>query len=280
MYPLEMLARLLGVCRSAFYAWEKRGEQPPGKRAAEDAKIDETLIEIRDQESRGNYGSRRYQDALRNRGITAGRHRVVHRMQRLGIQLRRRRRFKATTNSKHDLPIAPNRLDRKFTVNQPNRYWVGDITYVPIGEGWGYLATVIDLYSRKVVGWAFSTRMTADIVLRAFLMAVWLRKPLAGLVFHSDRGSQYASDAFRMLLKRWNCAQSMSRKGNCWDNAVAESFFRSIKVEWLYHQKFDEARVAELRIFEYIAWYNRVRVHSACGGVAPDNFENVKLHCA
>lgn len=159
-----MMVRLLEVSRSAFYAWEKRGRQPLGKRAGEDAKIDEQLIEIRDEESRGTYGSRRYRDALRNRGITAGRHRVVRRMQYLDIRPKKRRKFKATTNSKHDLPIAPNLLDRQFTVTQPNRYWVGDITYVPIGEGWGYLATVIDFFSRKVIGWAFSTRMTADLV--------------------------------------------------------------------------------------------------------------------
>ena len=277
---MEMMIRLLEVSRSAFYAWEKRGRQPFGKRAEEDAKIDEQLIDIRDEESRGNYGSRRYRDALRNRGITAGRHRIVRRMQYLDIRPKKRRKFKATTNSNHDLPIAPNLLDRQFTVNQPNRYWVGDITYVPIGEGWGYLATVIDLFSRKVIGWAFSTRMTADLVIRAFLMAVWLRKPSEGLVFHSDRGSQYASEAFRRILELWKCAQSMNRKGNCWDNAVAESFFKSIKVEWLCHERFEEARIAELRIFEYIAWYNRVRVHSACGGTSPDKFENVKLNCA
>jgi putative transposase len=275
-----MMVRLLEVSRSAFYAWEKRTRQPLGKRAGEDAKIDEKLIEIRDEESRGAYGSRRYQDALRNRGIKAGRNRVIRRMRDLDIRPRKRRRFKATTNSKHDLPVAPNLLNRQFSVTQPNRYWVGDITYVAIGESWGYLATVIDLFSRKVIGWAFSTRMTADLVIKAFLMAVWFRKPSEGLIFHSDRGSQYASEAFRKILNVWKCAQSMSRKGNCWDNAVAESFFRSIKVECLCHERFKDARIAELRIFEYIAWYNRKRIHGACGGTSPDRFEIVKLRCA
>jgi transposase InsO family protein len=274
------MARLLGVSRSGYYAWEQGQTCPSGKRKEENALIDKELEDICQSESRGNYGSRRYRDTLRSRGFKVGRGRVRRRMRQLQIVPKKRRRFKATTNSKHDLPIAPNLLNREFCVSAPNRAWVGDITYVAIGDGWGYLATVIDLYSRKIVGWAFSTRITADLVVRAFLMAVWNRWPSDGLIFHSDRGSQYASEAFRAVLKQWRCSQSMSRKGNCWDNAVAESFFRSIKVECLYHEKFSDPRMAELKVFEYIAWYNRIRVHSACGGVSPDKYENAMLLCA
>jgi len=274
------MARLLNVSRSGFYAWEQGQKCPSGKRIEENALIDKELEDICQSESRGTYGSRRYRDTLRSRGFKVGRSRVRRRMRQLQIEPKKRRRFKATTNSKHDLPIAPNLLNREFNVSTPNRAWVGDITYVAIGDGWGYMATVIDLHSRKIVGWAFNTRMTADLVVRAFLMAVWNRWPSEGLIFHSDRGSQYASEAFRAVLKKWRCSQSMSRKGDCWDNAVAESFFRSIKVECLCHERFTDPRIAELKIFEYIAWYNRIRAHSACGGIAPDKYENSYRLCA
>jgi len=265
---------------SGYYAWLKRLAQPVGPRAEETAKIDAQIFDICDTESRGTYGSRRYTSALRNRGIRAGRARVIKRMRTLGVAPKKRRRYKATTNSNHGLPVAENLLQREFTVSAPDHIWVGDITYVSIGDRFGYLATVLDLFSRRIVGWAFDIHMESDLVVKAFGMAERARRPLKGLIFHSDRGSQYASELFRNKLKDAGGIQSMSRKGDCWDNAVAESFFHTIKNEYLCYQKFESSFIAELKILDYIAWYNRVRIHGTCGGVSPVQYENAKLLCA
>lgn len=195
-------------------------------------------------------------------------------MQKNGIQAKRRRKFKATTNSKHNLPVAENLLDREFTVAKPNQAWVGDITYVPTEEGWLYLSTWIDLYSRKIVGWSMAPRMTADIVVSAFRMALFRQKGQAPQLVHSDRGSQYASDAFRKELKTFGCTQSMSRKGNCWDNAVAESFFGTLKTELVHHEKYKTREQARLSIFDYIEmFYNKRRAHSHLNYLSPEDFE-------
>jgi transposase InsO family protein len=201
-------------------------------------------------------------------------------MRTLGVAPKKRRRYKATTNSNHGLPVAENLLQREFTVSAPDHIWVGDITYVSIGDRFGYLATVLDLFSRRIVGWAFDIHMESDLVVKAFGMAERARRPLKGLIFHSDRGSQYASELFRNKLKEAGGIQSMSRKGDCWDNAVAESFFHTIKNEYLCYQKFESSFIAELKILDYIAWYNRVRIHGTCGGVSPVQYENAKLLCA
>jgi putative transposase len=179
-------------------------------------------------------------------------------------------KFKATTNSRHDLPIAPNHLDRQFTVKQPNQVYVGDVTYIHTQEGWLYLAAVIDLFSRQVVGWSMAEHMRAKLVNDALLMAIWQRKPDKGLLWHTDRGSQYASESHRALLARHGIRQSMSRKGNCWDNSVSESFFHTLKTELVHHQTYQTRAEARQAIFEYIeVFYNRERLHSANGYRSP-----------
>lgn len=187
------------------------------------------------------------------------------------------RRIKATTDSNHNKPIADNLLQRQFKVMAPNRYWVGDISYIPTQEGWLYLATVIDLYSRKVVGWSMSDRLKAELVNNALLMAIWQRKPLKGLIWHTDQGSQYASHSHREILKQHQLIQSMSRKGNCWDNAVAESFFHTLKTELTHHHNFQTRQEARNAIFEYIeVFYNRIRIHSTTNYYSPTQFESLQ----
>jgi len=195
-------------------------------------------------------------------------------MQKHGIRAKRRKKFKVTTDSKHNLPIAENLLQRQFHVDEPNQAWVSDITYVSTAEGWLYLATFIDLYSRKVLGWSMSARINTDLVLDAFRMALSKRGTKVTPLVHSDRGSQYASDAFRAELEFRGCLQSMSRKGNCWDNAVAESFFGTLKTEMVHHEKFRTRQEAKQKIFEYIeVFYNRQRLHSTLNYVSPEEFE-------
>ena len=228
-------------------------------------------------EGRGTYGSRRIRQRLIQKKITMiSRQRVIKLMKESCLEVKTKRKFKATTDSNHNQPIAPNLLDRKFDVHLPNSYWVGDITYVPTEEGWLYLATVIDLYSRKVIGWSMDSRMKADLVNNALLMAIWQRKPRDGLVWHTDRGSQYASESHRSILKQHHITQSMSRKGDCWDNAVAESFFHSLKTESIHHHKFKTREEARHVIFEYIeVFYNRVRIHSTNDYLSPVDYESL-----
>jgi len=195
-------------------------------------------------------------------------------MRRNDIRAKQKKKFKATTNSKHNLPVAENLLERQFSVDQPNAAWVGDITYITTEEGWLYLATWIDLCSRKIVGWSMAPRMTADIVVDAFRMALFRQKGEAPNLVHSDRGSQYASEVFRGELQKHGCKQSMSRKGNCWDNAVAESFFGTLKNELVHHEKYKTREQARLSIFDYIEmFYNKRRLHSHLNYVSPENFE-------
>jgi len=197
-------------------------------------------------------------------------------MRENNIVSKTQKRFKATTNSKHNYPVCPNLLEQKFKAVRPNQKWVSDITYVPTGEGWLYLATVIDLFSRQVVGRSVSERMTTDLVEDAFLKAYWSRKPQEDLIFHSDRGSQYASHRFQNLLKGLEVKQSMSAKGNCYDNAVAESFFGRIKTEFIHHEKFITRKEAKSGIFEYIeTYYNRDRRHSSLNYLTPVEFEQL-----
>lgn len=191
-----------------------------------------------------------------------------------GIVCKTRRRFKATTNSRHNKPVADNTLDRDFQREQPNQAYVGDITYVPTREGWLYLSVFIDVCSRAVVGWSMSDRMTATLVTDSLEMALWKRRPLAGLLVHSDRGSQYASDRYQQLLSDNGFICSMSRKGNCWDNAVAESFFHTLKTELIHHEDFQTREEAQQAIFEYVeVFYNRQRKHSTNGYLAPFVYE-------
>ena len=263
-----MMCDVLSVSRSGFYKWKYDRD---GIRKQRHNRLLKLIREVFRQ-SRNTYGVRRVHAQLRRQGETVNRKLVEKLMHENEIQPKRRRRFKSTTDSKHSFPISDNELQRVFRTDKPNKAWVSDITYIDTGEGWLYLATFIDLYSRKVVGWSMSDRMTADLVVSAFQMATRRRGVKAPAVVHSDRGSQYASEAFRQQLKK--CKQSMSRKGNCWDNAVAESFFGALKSELVYRIPFETRKQAELLIFEYIEiFYNRTRLHSTLGYVSPAEFE-------
>ena len=275
-YPILIMARVLGVSSNGYYVWSRRA---PSRRDVETTAIDSKIISIFTAH-RGRCGARKvHQELVRKNEATCGPKKVATRMKVLELVARKPKKFVVTTDGKHDLPVEPNLLNREFVVTEPNRAWVGDITYIPTKAGWVYLAVVIDLYSRKVVGWAVSTRIDAALVIAAFLRACWLRRPGPGLLFHSDRGSQYASASFRAVLAAWHCTQSMSRKGNCWDNAVAESFFKTLKVEWLYmlSSMLEGKEQAEREIFEYIeVYYHRKRLHETLGYLTPEQFETVK----
>ena len=269
-YPVTLMSRLLQVSRSGFYAWYKRAESA---RARSDRAL---LIDIKAAHhvSRGVYGSPRVHRELLAQGHTVGRDRVARVMRENGLRGKRKRRFRNTTQSNHRHPVAPNVLEREFTVEQPNTAWVGDITYVWTLEGWLYLAVIIDLYSRRVVGWAMSNRIDQALTLRALRMALNACEPGAGLIHHTDRGSQYAANDYRKLLNARGITCSMSRKGNCWDNAVAESFFATLKVEFVHETLFHTRAQATREIFEYIeVFYNRVRRHSSLDYVSPMEFE-------
>jgi transposase InsO family protein len=207
-------------------------------------------------------------------GELISRHRVIRLMKSNGLHCKTRRKFKITTDSNHKLPVAPNLLNRDFKALMPDQKYVGDITYIPTQEGWLYLATVIDLYSRRIIGWSMDKHMRVSLVNDALLMALWSRKPKPGLIWHTDRGSQYASESHRKILSAHKIKQSMSRKGNCWDNAVAESFFHTLKTELTHHYQFKTREEAKAVIFEYIeVFYNRKRLHSTNDYMSPVNYE-------
>ncbi len=227
-------------------------------------------------QNRNVYGIRRIAKILAKNEIIISRKRIGRLMASAGLYCKTKRKFKVTTDSKHNKPISPNLLQRQFDVIQPDKCWVGDITYIPTKEGWLYLATVIDLYSRQVIGWSMANHMKTTLINNALTMAIWKRKPQRGLIWHSDRGSQYASDSHRTILKDHGIIQSMSRKGDCWDNAVAESFFHTLKTELTNHHQFNNHQEAKNVIFEYIeVFYNRIRIHSANNYLAPVEFEEV-----
>ncbi len=258
------------VSTSAYYAWRKVSDDPVKTRAREqlEAKVCE-LFEL----NKKVYGARRMSDALKKAGINAGRYKAGGLMVRLGLEVRYPKRFKVTTDSDHNESISPNKLDRKFVVTTPNKVWTTDITYVWTLEGWLYVAVVIDLFSRQVVGWAIADNMRTSLCVSALQMAFWRRKPEAGLLHHSDRGSQYASQEYRSHLGTMKMSQSMSRKGNCWDNAPTERFFRSLKHEQLNYEKFRTKASAKLSIIDYLAFYNGRRTHSKLGYLSPLDFE-------
>jgi len=259
--------RLLGVCRSGFYAAQQRQRQPQSCALSAPLK---TAFEA----SGNNYGSRRLSAALKAQGLPAGRHRVRRLMAQHGLKARWKRKFVHTTDSKHDQPIAANILDRRFNPDRPDQAWVADITYIRTGRGWLYLAAVLDLYSRKIVGWAMAPNMPAELVCTALQMAIALRQPKAGLIVHTDRGSQYASHAHRDVLARHNAVASMSRKGNCWDNAVMERFFLNLKMERVWQRSYANPDEATRDITQYIVgFYNTHRLHSTLGYRSPADFE-------
>ena len=235
-YELAEMCAVLNVSVSGYRAW-KRGGTPNRKRLTDAQML--VLIRAIDAELKGSYGSPRMVLELRDRGFSAGKERVERLMRENGIRARHKRRYKATTDSKHSLPVAQNLLDRNFTPEAPNQVWASDITYLWTNEGWLYLAIVLDLFNREVVGWSLKPRMTADIVTDALTMAWFRRRPAPGLLHHSDRGSQYASHAFQAKLGGYGMTCSMSRRGNCWDNAPAESWFNSFKNERVHGQAFE-----------------------------------------
>lgn len=266
-YGLDEMCRVLAVSVSGYRSW-KLGGKPHLKRLSNSQML--TLIQTIHAEFKGSYGSPRMVRELRSRGYPAGKARVERLMQENGIKAKHKRRFKVTTDSKHNLPIAPNLLDRNFTPDAPNQVWTSDITYLWTDEGWLYLAIVLDLFNREVVGWSLKSRMTADIVTDALTMAWFRRKPALGLMHHSDRGSQYASEAFQGTLKKYGMVCSMSRKGNCWDNAPTESWFGSFKNERVYGERFETRSEMKSMAFEYIeVFYNRKRQHSTLSYKSP-----------
>ena len=269
-YPIEVLCKAMTVSTSGYAYWRARRERskPAGKRLSDLHLLTQIrAIHVRTERA---YGSPRIFDELKGNGYSVSKARVERLMHHHGIRGNHKRRFKATTDSRHTLPVAPNVLNRQFTPAAPNTSWVADITYIATAEGWLYLAVVIDLYDRAVVGWSIKSRMTADIVIDALTMAWFRRRPAQGLVHHSDRGSQYASHAFQAKLKQWGMVCSMSRKANCWDNAVAESFFNSLKNERVHARRYLTRAQAQADLFDYIEmFYNRSRRHSALGGKSP-----------
>jgi putative transposase len=240
------MCRFLGVSKSSYYGWLKRC---PTAREKADAELTPVIRAIFTK-SRATYGTRRIRQLLLRQNLSAGRRRMGRLMQAAGLACKTKRKFKVTTDSKRNLPVADNLLDRQFSAQEPNQAYVGDITYLHTQEGWSYLAVVIDLYSRQVVGWSMAEHMRTSLVNNALLMAIWKRKPPKGLLWHSDRGSQYAAKSHRKLLKQFGIEQSMSRLGNCWDNAVAESFFHSLKTEMIHHQTFHSREEAKQAVFE------------------------------
>ncbi len=260
----------MSVSRSGYYEWLSR---PVSKRSQEDQALKADIREIHEKH-RQRYGARRIKNDLADLGKTVSRKRVARLMREEDLVCKTKRKFKATTNSSHNKPVADNILKRDFHREQPDQAYTGDITYIPTREGWLYLSVFIDLCSRAVVGWSMSSRMTATLMTDSLQMAMWKRRPKAGLLVHSDRGSQYVSECYQKLLGENEFVCSMSRKGNCWDNAVAESFFHTLKTELIHHEDFQTREEAQQAIFEYIeVYYNRQRKHSTNGYLAPFKHE-------
>jgi len=269
-YPVTRMCRLLEVSRTGYLQWRSR---PCSDRTLASRALDAQVAAIHAARKR-SYGRPRIVQDLRNQGIVVGHERVRRSLQRQGLRPVYKRPYRVTTDSNHRKAVAPNLLDRRFDCWQINQAWVCDITYVSTGEGWLYLATVMDLASRRIVGWSMSDRIRADLVCNALKAAYWRRKPAAGLILHSDRGSQYASDPYRQLISDFAMTQSMSRKANCWDNSPMESFYKSLKVERIYQLAYETRDEARLDIVNWIeGFYNGQRLHSSVGYRSPANVE-------
>jgi len=271
-FKVSVMCRALAVSRSGYYDWLKR---PPSQHAQDDQVLSQRIGD-HFEANREVYGTRRLKDCLADEGERVSRRRIGRLMNEQDLKVKTRRKFKPTTDSSHGQAVAPNVLDRDFDVDEPDTAYVGDITYIWTTEGWLYLAVVIDLFSRAVVGWSMSRWLKAELVIKALQMAIDHRQPPAGLIMHTDRGSQYVADRYLALLHHHGIVPSMSRKGNCWDNAVAESFFHTLKTECVYLEKFETRDQAQDTIFDYIeVFYNRQRRHSANGNLAPMIYEKV-----
>ena len=271
-YPISLQCEVLGVSRSGYYHYERNTVNRP-----RDPEHEEMLDWVKKiaVASGYSYGSRRMKKALNALGYPVSRNKARKLMREAGVQVRHRKKYKVTTDSNHRHPVFDNLLSRQFDVSSPDQVYASDVTYIWTQEGWLYLAVVIDLCSRKVVGWSMSTRMKAQLVCDALRMAIWRRRPTAGLIHHSDRGSQYASKSFRRLLKVHGFIGSMSRKGDCWDNAVVESFFGSLKQERVQWRNYQTRNEAQQDVLSYISmFYNSYRLHSYLGYVSPNDFEN------
>jgi transposase InsO family protein len=276
-FPVVAMCRVLGISESGFYAWRKRSPSP---RHREDAQLTE---EIRQEFNahHGRYGSPRLHVELRDQGRSISRKRVARLMRKAGLCAKRKRRRVLTPRRDTSHPVAPNTLNRDFCASEPNKKWVTDITYIPTVQGWLYLAVILDLYSRMVVGWSMSKSCDEELVEHALNMALSRRRPKPGLLHHSDRGSQYTSRAYRMMLEQSEINASMSRKGNCWDNAVMESFFGTLKEECVGDILYVSHETARLALFTYLeVYYNRVRRHSTLGYVSPLIYEQMGMQQA
>ena len=269
-HPVALMCRVLDVSRSGYYDWRDR---PPGARQEANTRLAADVHRVY-AEHKGRSGAPRITKQLRDEGQTVGKNRVAGVMRAERLRAKAARKYKATTNSNHNLPVAPNLLEQNFTATSPNQKWVSDITCVWTAEGWLYLAVVLDLYSRRVVGWAMSERMTAGLVCEALTMALWRRKMPTGVIVHSDRGSQYCSGDYQHLLLCHKLLCSMSKKGDCYDNAAMESWNHSLKVEAIHGERFATREAAKAQVFEYIeVYYNRKRLHSRLGYLSPEAFE-------
>ena len=269
-FRIGKMAQVLSVTRSGYYSWLKRSKS---KAQIANEQLFKQIKEIFNNNYQ-RYGSRRVWFELRLRGVVCSRNRVARLMKKHDLKSKRHKKFKVTTKSKHNLPIAPNLLNRNFVAEQPDQVWVSDITYIWTWQGWMYLCSILDLFARRVVGWAMSARVNQELVLSAMRQAIARRSPSDGIIFHSDRGSQYASRAVNELLKKHKFRQSMSKKGDVYDNAVMESFFATLKSELVYPHFFRSRAEARSKIFEFIeVYYNRKRLHSSIGYMSPVGFE-------
>jgi len=269
-HAVSLMCRVLTVSRSGYYEWRDRS---PSTRQQANVRLAAHVHRIY-VEHKGRAGSPRITRQLRDEGHSAGRHRVARVMCAERLRAKAARKYKATTNSNHGLPVAPNLLEQDFSATLPNQKWVSDITYIPTDEGWLYLAVVLDLYSRLVVGWAMSERMTSKLVCEALTMGLWRRKMPKGVIVHSDRGSQYCSAEYQRLLNDHKLICSMSKKGDCYDNAAMESWNHSLKVEAIHGERFITRDAAKAHVFEYIeVYYNRKRLHSRLGYLSPETYE-------
>jgi len=269
-YPIPLMCRLYDVSASGYYAWQGR---PPSKRACEDARL-EVEIKAAHQRTRQTYGAERLQEDLADNGVMTSVHRIKRLRRKLGIRCKQKHTFKVTTNSNHQSPVAPNLLEQKFTATAPNQIWVSDITYIPTDEGWLYLAGNKDLFSGDLAGYAMSERMTKNLILQSLFRGVTEKRPPPGLIHHSDRGSQYCAEEYRAILDRFGMVASMSRRGNCYDNAPMESFWGLLKNELVHHRRFKTRAEAVDAITEYIEiFYKRQRKQARLGYLSPVAFE-------